>query len=145
MERKADIACKMMLAIAHLYRRHLHSGTVAGLRYNEHDILHQLAEAGRRKGLSVSQLSGLAKVSPSSITQTVRGLVKKGLVERAPDSADRRAVRLSITEQGMDALSQGARELSSRYGGLVEHLGVEECRQLTALLQRMDRYLAQNL
>lgn len=51
-------------------------------------------------GLSPSALADLEQVRRPTITRTVDALAARGLVERRPDPADRRAARIVATAQG---------------------------------------------
>jgi DNA-binding MarR family transcriptional regulator len=50
--------------------------------------------------ISSADLSRKLYVTPSNITGIIDRLDKKGLVERVPQSTDRRVVRLQLTAQG---------------------------------------------
>jgi DNA-binding MarR family transcriptional regulator len=51
-------------------------------------------------GLKASEVADRAWSSPGTLTSVVNTLVRDGFVERRADQADRRVVRLYITEQG---------------------------------------------
>jgi len=51
-------------------------------------------------GLKASEVADRSWSSPGSLTAVVNTLVRDGFVERKADAADRRIVRLYITEQG---------------------------------------------
>ena len=51
-------------------------------------------------GLKASEVAGRAWSSPGTLTSVVNTLVRDGFVERKPDDADRRVVRLYITDAG---------------------------------------------
>ena len=51
-------------------------------------------------GLKASEVADRAWSSPGTLTSVVNTLVRDGFVERRADEADRRIVRLYITEQG---------------------------------------------
>jgi DNA-binding MarR family transcriptional regulator len=51
-------------------------------------------------GLKASEVADRAWSSPGTLTSVVNTLVRDGFVERRPDEADRRLVRLYITDQG---------------------------------------------
>jgi DNA-binding MarR family transcriptional regulator len=63
-------------------------------------------------GLKASEVADRAWSSPGTLTSVVNTLVRDGFVERRADEADRRIVRLYITEQGRavitDYVSQAA-------------------------------------
>ena len=51
-------------------------------------------------GLKASEVAERAWSNPGTLTSVVNTLVRDGFVERRPDEADRRVVRLYITESG---------------------------------------------
>jgi DNA-binding MarR family transcriptional regulator len=51
-------------------------------------------------GLKASEVADRAWSNPGTLTAVVNTLVKDGFVERKPDPADRRVVRLYITDSG---------------------------------------------
>jgi DNA-binding MarR family transcriptional regulator len=51
-------------------------------------------------GLKAREVADRAWSSPGTLTSVVNTLVRDGFVERRPDQADRRVVRLYITDQG---------------------------------------------
>lgn len=58
-------------------------------------------------GLSVKDLAALLLVSQPSATDSIAALERKGLVEKRPDPADLRSVRILATENGRAALAAG--------------------------------------
>lgn len=50
--------------------------------------------------LSMNDLSEVMGIANSTMTRVIDPLVKKGLVQRAPDDEDRRIVRVSLTAAG---------------------------------------------
>lgn len=88
------------------------------------------------KGLAPSALADRAGVTRGTITGLLDGLERDGLVRRAPDPADRRALLIRLTKRG-EAL---ARELLSEHarwiGGLFAAVSETERRLLSGLLGR---------
>ena len=59
-----------------------------------------------RRGIrSVSDLATVKRISRSAISQSVDGLVEKGLISRRPHTDDRRFVELELTPNGDDMLN----------------------------------------
>ena len=59
-----------------------------------------------RRGIrSVSDLATVKRISRSAISQSVDGLVEKGLISRRPHADDRRFVELELTPSGDDMLN----------------------------------------
>ncbi|WP_432827516.1 MarR family winged helix-turn-helix transcriptional regulator [Dactylosporangium sp. CA-092794] len=80
------------------------------LRHGSHETLQPLGiTPGQARALSVlarhgtmrpSELSEHLKIAPRSTTEVVDGLEDRGLVERLPDPADRRATLVELTPAG---------------------------------------------
>jgi len=50
--------------------------------------------------LSLTGLAAALDLDPSTLSRTVDGLVRAGMVERAEDASDRRSLRLTLTAAG---------------------------------------------
>ncbi|WP_076262894.1 MarR family winged helix-turn-helix transcriptional regulator [Intrasporangium flavum] len=78
------------------------------------------------------------RIAPRSVTDVVDRLEQRGLVTRAPDPADRRALTVSLTDRGESALAEvdEARRVESTdfFGVLSER----ERSSLAAILTRLD-------
>ncbi|KQR88621.1 MarR family winged helix-turn-helix transcriptional regulator [Microbacterium sp. Leaf179] len=53
-------------------------------------------------GMTQAELSHRAGADPMMVSQVVRALAERGLVERHPDAADRRAIRVRATAEGRE-------------------------------------------
>jgi DNA-binding MarR family transcriptional regulator len=73
--------------------------------------LRALRVLGRHGALRMSELSEHLHIAARSTTEVVDALESRGLVERRPDQADRRATLAELTERGASVLSaiRGAR------------------------------------
>ena len=58
----------------------------------------------RREGLSSAQLARRHVVSPQAMHQLIASMERDRLIERRPDAANRRILRVWLTEHGKDAL-----------------------------------------
>ena len=70
------------------------------------DVLAQLALAGGK--LRMTELADRALISRSGMTRRVANLVEEGLVVRAGAGADARGVVVSLTEAGVERLTETA-------------------------------------
>ena len=119
--------------------------TAQGLTPTRAEIIWRI---GQRGPLTQRQLSDALGCSPRNVTGLVDALERSGLVTRTPHPTDRRAVLVTLTEQG--AVAQ--REWSAGYRTLATHLlndmGTEDVdalsRALDHILERLrDPGLAQ--
>jgi DNA-binding MarR family transcriptional regulator len=72
----------------------------------------------------------------SDASRIVDRLIHKGLVSRCTNSADRRAVDIRISEQGLEVLAKIDIELKSR-DLLKNHITLEEAGKLSDLLDKL--------
>ncbi|HXB85477.1 MarR family winged helix-turn-helix transcriptional regulator, partial [Mycobacterium sp.] len=86
---------------------------------------------GAAEGRDVARLSGASRAAVSSALNT---LERDGLVSRIRDSADRRLVRLQLTEHGRSALHEAMREQAGREREWLVALAPAEQQQLSMLL-----------
>jgi DNA-binding MarR family transcriptional regulator len=88
-------------------------------------------------GMSQQQLHEQTAIDPSSIVAVLDELEARGLAERRPDPADRRARRVFLTEQGERTLQR----IRALVGGLQREffgaLTAEERKTLHALLRKL--------
>jgi DNA-binding MarR family transcriptional regulator len=101
----------------------------------QYDLLAPLADAPSPPGLV--ELARAAGVSAPTATRTVDGLERRGLVRRARCADDRRAVRLSLTDEGAAAVRAAhARKRALRLA-LFEQLAPTERRAAAQVLSRL--------
>lgn len=128
-------------SVMHRYRaqqyRELRDGP-SDLTHMEHKVLGFFARHPEATQSDLVEHSGRDK---AQLARLIRGLRDKGLLDGRADPADRRSIRLQLTPAG-EAAHQA---LEVRGQGLaavaVAGLSEEECRQLLALLGRIDSNL----
>lgn len=121
-----------------------HRGPMAGRKQSEGMLLMVLrghVDHGE-PGIMVSELGRILDVTSPTVTQLIKGLESDGLVARSPDPVDRRAVRITLTDEGVRVTDSFIQEMESMVGGLTEYLGEEDTRQFIHLLNRTHDYFA---
>ena len=66
-------------------------------------------------GLKASEVADRAWSSPGTLTSVVNTLVRDGFVRRRPDEADRRVVRLYVTDQGRAVITYYVSRAATRW------------------------------
>src|SRR5690349_24937304 len=74
-----------------------------GWSYPGFRLLFTLWIAGPMEAKRAAELSGMSRQAVSALVAT---LERDGLVGKAPDQSDRRAVRLSLTERGRQSITE---------------------------------------
>ncbi len=92
-----------------------------------------------KKGLKMSELSSVLKVSNGNVTGFVDRLVSDGCIIRAPVAGDRRAWQVQLTRKGRDEFTAMAAMHESWVGAILQELGPEEADEIIAVLDRLGR------
>ncbi|MEF3306584.1 MarR family winged helix-turn-helix transcriptional regulator [Paenibacillus sp. GYB003] len=92
-------------------------------------------------GLKVSDISGKLNVTSPTVSQHINHLEAQGFVERHADSADRRVVRIRLTDAGKAYIQRINEARLDMFVGLVNHLGEEESLRLVGTLRKADDYI----
>jgi long-chain acyl-CoA synthetase len=91
---------------------------------SQYRVLSFLSEDGANA--AATALAGRMAVSKPSITALVDGLVQRGLVERRPNTDDRRRVQHVVTPAGLKALDRADAAVNERLEELIGHLQPDE-------------------
>lgn len=86
------------------------------------------------KGLRMTELSGVLKVSNGNVTGIIDRLVEDGLVARTAVPGDRRASRVRLTETGAETFARQAAAHESWVNELLATLSPREAEAVAALL-----------
>lgn len=121
-------------SVLHLYR----SNRSQSFREREPDITHMESRVldyfARHPGATLSDLVQHSGRDKAQLTRLIKNLRENGFLEAREDAADRRAVRLHLTEKGLvlqQDLRKSGQEVLER---AVEGLSAEQRQQLVDLL-----------
>jgi DNA-binding MarR family transcriptional regulator len=104
-----------------------------GLSLAQYHLLEPLS-GGPRTNRELAEQAG---ISAPTATRMVDGLLHRGLVTRIDDPIDRRAVVISLTEEGRTALTRKQREYAARRRTIAEALDPHEQTVATDVLRRL--------
>ena len=90
-----------------------------------------------RPGLRPSELALRLRIAPRSATTVVDSLEAKGLVQRHPDVADRRAIRIHLTGKGEKMSDEVRRAGGVESGKILEMLSKSDRQHLARILGRL--------
>jgi DNA-binding MarR family transcriptional regulator len=115
--------------------RMIHARKVSDMSRGELFVLQLLAE--RREVQPADICAGMG-VSTARVATLLNGMERKGWVRRLPDPADRRKIRIAITEAGDNRAFEHRRNMIDRVSRLLRELGEPDA---LALLRIMDRLI----
>ena len=102
--RRTRLANRLNSAAIHLLRRISRDDGADGVTPARLSALSVLVYGG---AVTVGELARRQGVSLPTVSRMVDALVRDGLVVRATDPGDRRAVRLEVTRRGREAMERG--------------------------------------
>jgi DNA-binding MarR family transcriptional regulator len=106
----------------------------------EHDLsLTQLRVLAilRDRRVKMSELAGYLGLDKSTISGLVDRAEKQGLLQRAPNPADGRAVDVFLTTGGAQLAETGASEIAQSFAPMTGQLTKADTRRLATLLERI--------
>jgi DNA-binding MarR family transcriptional regulator len=106
----------------------------------EHDLsLTQLRMLGilRDRRLKMSELADYLGLDKSTVSGLVDRAERRGLLQRTPNLADRRAVDVQLSPDGMEFADRGATLVARSLSPLTSRLTRADTHRLTTLLERM--------
>jgi DNA-binding MarR family transcriptional regulator len=103
------------------------------------DVMAALYRA--EKGLNMSELSGVLRVSNGNVTGIVDRLVADGLIVRVPVEGDRRAMIVRLTKKGRTHFSELAEAHEGWVNELLRSVDAPEAEKLVAQLGNIGRRL----
>ena len=104
----------------------------------EFDVLAALRRTGEPYVLSPGRLLKETLVTSGTMTNRVDRLVRKGLVERLPDPADRRGVQVRLTTPGKNAVDGALDALLGHEQELLAGLSADEATALAGALRTLS-------
>ena len=102
------------------------------------NLLFAIKHKNSGSGVSVKILAESTGVTLGAITQFVDALVEKGLVMREGDPADRRVVKLKVTDLANEQFEKFRQEALASFSKVFEVLSDDEIKQLIALLGKIE-------
>jgi DNA-binding MarR family transcriptional regulator len=136
---------KLFRALTQFKRLGWHQQSIAGCTPSEIRVLFCIRGDPhlRMSHMTVSEISKHLHVTPPSITQLLKSLEARGLIERHMDASDRRVIVVTLTEQGERVTDQARGAFSATMKGLIDYLGDEQSNQLADLLFKVFHYFAE--
>ncbi|MBV9841005.1 MAG: MarR family transcriptional regulator [Sphingomonadaceae bacterium] len=103
-------------------------------------LLIYVAEQGPIRSIDLATNFGYA---PRTVTEAVDGLERDGLVRRDPDPNDRRAKRISLTDEGVLAAESAERSRRGHIERVFSALSAEEREEMVRLVGKLNDRLVQ--
>ncbi len=100
--------------------------------------LELLASLAEHPGARPSELARLLRLAPSTVTTLIHAMTPRGMISRATEDADRRAVAMRLTEAGHGALDDWQATNAGILAAAVATLPPAQQRALTRAVPALD-------
>lgn len=110
----------------------------AGLRVPEWRVLACLFDSD---DMMITELAAFALMEQSRMTRIIDQMDSRGLVQRLPDSADRRRVRVQLTPTGRDLAAQLVIDAQAHERALLADFADTDLAQVKPILRRLLKRL----
>ncbi|MEU6802975.1 MarR family winged helix-turn-helix transcriptional regulator [Streptomyces neyagawaensis] len=108
-----------------------------GISRGEFDVLATLRRSGEPYTLSPRQLSGTLMLTTGGMTGRLDKLERAGLLRRSPDPHDRRALQVTLTDEGLRVADEAVSAGLAVQTEALAHLDEEQAGQLADLLRTL--------
>ena len=105
------------------------------------DVLATLRRAGKPYELAPTQLFRSLLRTSGTMTNRIDRLEAAGLVERRPDRADRRAIKVALTKSGLKLIDRAVAAHMEVEGAMIASFSVEDRARFAGLLRVLLQYL----
>jgi DNA-binding MarR family transcriptional regulator len=131
-------ASRQVRAVVGRLRRRFRAASASGdITSGQESVLARLSG---HDGMTVSDLAAAEGMRHQSMTTTVTSLLGLGLVQRRPDPADGRRLRLALTTEGRRRVEEGRQARGGWLAGqLQEHCTEEERQTVIAAMSILER------
>lgn len=124
-----------LISTSLIHRYHItKSAQKAGLYYGQPMILEYIKE---HTACTQKELADSLHISPASVATSIKRLEKSGYVTRSTDKKDIRKNRLSLTDNGLNILTEFRSICDETDKEMFKGFSEEECRLLCSFLERL--------
>ena len=134
----AELAGRLRLAVTRLARQ-LRQTSDSDLSPTQSAVLATLANHGP---VTLGELAELERVASPTITKVTGILQERGLVEKVPDPADRRFVRVELTAEGEALVERSRARKTAWLARQLQGLPPEELERLAAAADVLEHLTA---
>lgn len=127
---------RLIRLCAHLEREVQRELSAQGLAPGEFDVLATLRRSAREDGLSPNDLLAEMMITSGTMTHRLDRLERAGRIERRPDPADGRGVRVVLTAAGRALVDRAVPAHLANQRRLLDGLDATDRDALSALLKR---------
>ncbi len=137
MTRRDELGEELYSMIAKLLNSKMNRTVLDSIR-GEYGVLRYLLFV--EDGVKAGTLTEKMQVVPGRMTDILKSLEYKGFIVRKREQADKRIVRVFLTEAGKQEAEEKRRQIHQEYRGLIERMGEKDATEFIRLLKIVLEY-----
>lgn len=107
-------------------------------RKGQSHCLYMIERAGK---INQRRLADILNIRPTSLSETIKRLEEKGMINRIPDENDKRTYIVSLTEKGNAEMEQIRKSYNSEHQEWLECLTDEELDSFFTILTKINKFV----
>jgi DNA-binding MarR family transcriptional regulator len=132
-----EVVGRLLLCAAHLERAIAAALQPLGLSFGDFDVLNTLRRRDDELGTNPGDLAQSSLITSGAMTARLDRLERAGLIRRAPDPNDRRAVRVHLTPEGRRLAERALRTVIAADRAFLEPLSRRQRDTVASGLKRL--------
>lgn len=132
-----EVAGRLLVCAAHLERSIVAALEPFKLSFGDFDVLNTLRRRGDARGTNPSDLAQSSLITTGAMTARLDRLERAGLIRRAPDPGDRRAVRVHLTTEGEQLAEQALHAVIAADKAFLEPLSQRQRDSIASALRQL--------
>ena len=132
-----EVVGRLLLCARHLERALVAALEPFGLSFGDFDVINTLRRRSDPAGTNPRDLARSSLITSGAMTARLDRLARSGLINRAPDSADRRGVLICLTEHGEQLADEALQAVLAADEAFLSPLDPDQRKAAASLLKRL--------
>jgi DNA-binding MarR family transcriptional regulator len=132
-----EVVGRLLLCARHLEQALVAALAPLGISFGDFDVLNTLRRRGDPHGTTAGELARSSLITSGAMTARLDRLARGRLVERMPDPADRRGVRVRLTGEGERRAQRGLQAVLDADAAFLEPLDAAQRETAASLLKSL--------
>ncbi len=138
-DRQIDLIIENLVAIMPIFHRKILRMDLGGATGDLTRLHLGVMASLREKSMTASELARISVMPKPQVTHLIDQLVKSGIAQRSPDTADRRVVNIALTKQGGVMLEDLRHKVQENIRKELANLTSQELADMSAALETLRR------
>ncbi len=140
MQKNQELASELQDAFSQFKRSNILKYNHSNLKGAEKHIMLLIYKLKNGEPVTITEIAHKIGVTLAAVTHQINTLETQNLVERLPDSTDRRIVLVRLTGKGRKQMLKLKKEFAQKIQALVDFLGEDDAQCLVRIVKKMSNF-----